>query len=242
VTASRFRITLSLACTILLASSSLNAMGLRSLVALPVDKGGTVIRFTLESANEEDRDDLATSVAYGISAQQTLLLALPYRIEPEGRDRTGDFSVLYRHISWREDSFTGTNRLGLLIGALLPSQSGNDAAAQAGLVFTHFKNRNEIDADILYRSGSDDRPDSARYDISWQYRLRPAKRPDWGLVPELNTVLELNARWREDEDTVHQVTAGLQWIHPRMVLDGGIARDISNGDETRVLLSTRFHF
>jgi hypothetical protein len=217
-------------------------MGLRSLVALPVDKGGSVVRFTLESANKANTDYLITSAAYGISADQTLLLGLPYRIEPDGKDRTGDLSVLYRHISWREDKRDGTNRLGLLVGALLPSQTDDSSAVQAGLVFTHFKNRNEIDSDLLYRFGKNDRLDSARYDISWQYRLRPTRRPAWGLVPELNTVLELNGRWLEDEDIVHQLTTGLQWIHPQWVLEGGMARDIRNGNETRLILSTRFHF
>ena len=217
-------------------------MGLRSLVALPVDKGGSVVRFTLESANKANTDYLITSAAYGINADQTLLLGLPYRIEPEDQDPTGDFSVLYRHISWREDKRDGTNRLGLLVGALLPSQTDDSSAVQAGLVFTHFKNRNEIDSDLLYRFGKDDRLDSARYDISWQYRLRPTRRPAWGLVPELNTVLELNGRWLENEDIVHQLTTGLQWIHPQWVLEGGMARDISNGNETRLILSTRYHF
>lgn len=217
-------------------------MGLRSLVALPVDKGGSVVRFTLESTDDANTDYLITNAAYGLSADQTLLFGLPYRIEPAGSDRTGDLSVLYRHIVWREDNWDGTNRLGLLIGALLPSQTESDSAAQAGLVFTHFKNRNEIDSDLVYRFGNDDRLDSARYDISWQYRLHPVKRPAWGLAPELNSVLELNGRWLEDEDVVHQVTVGLQWIHPRLVLEGGVVRDISNGSESRVLLSTRFHF
>lgn len=217
-------------------------MGLRSLVALPVDKGGSVFRFSLQSAEEAEVDAFLTNAAYGISAEQTLLLGLPYRIEPAGEDRTGDLSVLYRHIVWREDYLEGTDRLGLLLGALLPSQSENDSAVQAGLVFTHFKNRNEIDGDLVYRFGNGERPDSARYDLSWQYRLGPARRPAWGLVPELYSVLELNGRWQEDEDVVHQATVGLQWIHPRLVLEGGIVRDISNGDETLVLLSTRLHF
>ena len=221
---------------------NLNAMGLRSLVALPIDKGGSVLRFTLESADKADSDTLITSAAYGLSADQTLFFGLPYRIDSGDHDRTGDLSVLYRHISWREDSREGTNRLGLLAGAVLPSHSDSDSAAQAGLVFTHFKKRNEVDADFLYRFGNDERFDSARYDISWQYRLQPARRPAWGLVPELNTVLELNGRWLEGDKVVHQYTVGLQWIHPRLVLEGGIVQDFSHGNESLLLLSTRYHF
>ena len=150
------------------------------MAALPVDKGGSVVRFTLESADGANTDHLITSAAYWISADQTLLLGLPYRIEPDDQDRTGDLSVLYRYISWREDKRDGTNRLGLLVGALLPSQTDDSSAVQAGLVFTHFKNRYEIDSDLLYRFGKDDLLDSARYDISWQYRLRPPGGPYGG--------------------------------------------------------------
>lgn len=53
---------------------------------------------------------------------------------------------------------------------------------------------------------------------------------------------QLNGRWLEDDDTVRQLTAGIQWINPQLVLEGGIAHDISNGSETRLLLSTRLHF
>jgi hypothetical protein len=32
------------------------------------------------------------------------------------------------------------------------------------------------------------RPDGARYDVSWQYRMTPAEYPDWGLVSEWDVV------------------------------------------------------
>ena len=60
-------------------------------------------------------------------------------------------------------------------------------------------------------------------------------------MPELNTVLELWP-WLEDEDVVNQLTTRLQWIHPQWVLAGGMARDIYNGNETRLILSTGFDF
>ncbi len=225
-----------------LASPGTEAMGLRSLVALPVDKGGSVVRLTLEATDEADTDTLITSLAYGIGARQTFLLGLPYRVDPGGEDRSGDASLLYRHIVWQRDRFAGTQRLGLLFGAIAPAQSDDDSATQLGLVFTRFHGRNEIDANLVYAAGSGDRADGARYDVSWQYRLRPERYPEWGLGTEWNGVLELNGRWRDGEDVVHQATLGLQWIHPRAVLEGGYARDISNGDEQLLLLSTRFHF
>ncbi len=226
----------------LLAGFDAHAMGLRSLVALPVDKGGSVLRLTFESADEAATEVLITNLAYGIGARQTLLLGLPYRVDPGGDNRSGDGSLLYRHIAWQRDSFAGTRRLGLLVGALAPAQSDSDSAAQFGAVFTWFEGRNEFDADLVFQAGNGERADAARYDLSWQYRLQPARYPEWGLAREWHGVLELNGRWRDDEDVVHQATVGLQWIHPRAVLEGGYARDISNGDEELLLLSTRFHF
>lgn len=222
-------------------------MGLRSFVALPVESGGMVVRLAVEHARETDTNTLITSAAYGISAKQTLLLGAPYRLSPAGSNRQGDVSVLYRHIVWQQDHLSGTNRLGLLGGVLIPADdiptgSHQEAAVQAGFVFTHFKNRHEIDIDALYQAGMDNRPDTGRYDISWQYRLAPNQRPDWGIAPEIYSVLEFNGRWREGQSTTHQVTTGLQWVHQQWVVEGGVAKDINNKHELRYILSTRFHF
>jgi len=222
--------------------NNIYAMGLRSFVALPVEKGGAVIRLAVERADDADTDTLITSAAYGISSKQALLLGMPNRLSPSGGNRRGDLSVLYRHILWQDDSLSGTNRLGFLGGVIIPADDERDGAVQTGFVFTHFKNRNEIDVDALYQAGSHHRLDSGRYDISWQYRLLPIERADWGIAQELNSVLELNGRWTEGHNTTHQVTVGLQWIHSKWVLEGGVAQDMINGDETRYILSVRFHF
>lgn len=218
------------------------AMGIRSFVALPVEKEGAVIRFTLEHAQDADKDSLIISAVYGLTAHQTLLLGFPYRLSPAGENRPGDVSVLYRHIYWKDDQATGTSRLGFLGGALVPTESTRDGAIQAGFVFTHFKNRHEIDFDTLYQAGMDSRPDSGRYDISWQYRLSPTERPDWGLVNEINSVLELNGRWISGSKVTHQITAGLQSIHQEIVIEAGVVKEMNNKKETLYLISTRFHF
>jgi len=166
----------------------------------------------------------------------------PYRLTPTGGNRQGDVSALYRHIVWQQDSFSGTDRLGLPGGAIVPTVSNRDAAVQAGFVFTHFKNRHEIDVDGLYQSGQGSRADSGRYDLSWQYRLSPSDRLDWGISQELNSVLELNGRWNEGNNITHQLTLGLQWIHPKLVIEGGVTKDLNNTNEVRYILSTRFHF
>lgn len=222
-------------------SNTVSGMGLRSFVALPVEKGGAVARLTLEHAKKSDTNNLLTSIAYGLSSSQTLLLGLPYRISSPGNNRQGDIAVLYRHITWQEDSLSGTNRLGLLGGITVPTKSDRDPAIQAGFVLTHFKNRHEIDIDALYQAGLENRIDSGRYDLSWQYRLLPAERQNWGISQELNSVLELNGRWNEGNKITHQFTVGLQWIHQKMVIDGGISKDLNNSNETRYIISVRFH-
>ena len=156
-------------------------MGLRSFVALPVEKGGTVLRLSFEHAKDTDTDSLTTSAAYGFTATQTLLLGMPYRLSSTEESRQGDISVLYRHIVWQDDSPSGTDRLGLLGGVVVPTENDRDTAVQAGFVFTHFKNRHEIDVDALYRVGVGSRADSDLYDIFWQYRLYPVEHPYWGL-------------------------------------------------------------
>ncbi len=218
------------------------SMGLRSFVALPVEKGGQILRVQLERNDDRALDTAIASFAYGLSGKQTLLFDLPYRVSPGGSDQLGDLSALYRHIIWQVDGPGRTSRLGLLAGAVIPTESGRDGALQAGAVATFYRGRYEWDLDVLYRSGRADRPDAGRYDISWQYRLTPAEYPDWGLVSEWDVVVELSGRYREGESTIHQATGGLQWVHRRWVLEGGITKDLNGPRERRALLSFRWHF
>ena len=218
------------------------AMGLRSFVALPLEKGGVVLRLFDQHNLSEDVNVLTTSLAYGIGRKQTLFFALPYRVSPSGSDRTGDLSVLYRHTVWQVDDTAGTSRLGLLGGGVVPTDSDRDGRLQVGAVATFYRRRHEWDMNVLWVQGLDNAPHAARYDISWQYRLTPASYPEWGVGSEWDGVLELNGRWVEGNTFVHQVTAGLQWIHLRWVLEGGIVQDLNGPQDTRLILSTRIHF
>ncbi len=222
-------------------------MGLRSFVALPVDKGGTVVRAQYQHNLDTDTDILLTSVAYGLSGKQTLLFGLPYRLSPGGTDRTGDLSTLYRHIVWQEDSTQGTRRLGLLGGLVIPTKGERETRIQVGAVATFFKGRTEWDLDALWIEGLNDgknqnSANQARYDIAWQYRLSPAIYPEWGIGHEWHIDLELGGRWSEGNTMVHQATFALQSIHRQWVFEGGIVQDLNGPDEMRFILSTRFHF
>lgn len=226
----------------LLHQGAVHAMGLRSFVALPVEQGGRVVRTLVERNTDEDIDTLFLNGAYGLSGRQTLLLELPYRLSQSGKDRVGDLSVLYRQITWQDDTIAGTRRLGLLAGGVIPSDSNRDPALQAGFVTTVYRGRSEWDLDALYLLGLADRSDEARYDLSVQYRLIPAQYPDWGLGAEWVTVIELNGRWQKGEAMVHQVTGGLQWIHRNWVLEGGLVQDLNGPHDDRIILGIRVHF
>ena len=124
-----------------------NAMGIRSFVALPLEKGGTVVRLLGERNQDQDVNVLTTNLAYGVSAKQTLFLGLPYRLSPSGPDRLGDASALYRYTAWQVDNMEGTSRLGLLGGVVIPTDRDRDARLQAGAVATFYRTRHEWDLD-----------------------------------------------------------------------------------------------
>jgi len=218
------------------------AMGLRSFVALPVEKGGKVVRVQLLRNFDADVDRAIASLAWGISGRSTVLFGLPYRLSPGGPDQLADLSVLYRRTAWQVDAPGTTSRLAWLGGVVLPTDSDRGLGIQAGAVATFYRGRNEWDLDVLYQAGQSGRPNSGRYDISWQYRLAPGEFPEWGLASEWDLVLEFGGRYREGQSTVHQATGGLQWIHPRWVFEAGVSKDLNKARETTGLLSVRWHF
>lgn len=223
-------------------ASGVSAMGLRTFVALPVEKDGGVFRFLYDYNNDSKQRLLNVNVAYGLSSNQTFLMSIPYIYDLEGKRQLDELSFLYRNILWKDDRLSGTTRIGFLGGALLPSQDTQNTSALLGFVVTHFNERHEIDFDVLYNTGSGDKAKNVRYDLSWQYRLSPNRRPDWGLATEFNSVLEINNRWIDGKGTSNEITIGLQWIHPSWVLEGGVVQGISGSDDMRYILSTRFHF
>ena len=218
------------------------AMGIRSFVALPVDKGGWVSRFQYMRNFDSDVSTFITSGAYGLTGKDTLLFGLPYRLAPSGSNRLGDFSALYRHTLWQEDTEFSTKRLALLAGGVLATDSERDSAVQLGLVTTFFHDRNGLDIDFLYRKGLGSRIDDGRYDVSWQYRLSPLEYPEWGFTTEWYSVIELNGRWVQGHSMDHQITVGAQWVHHNWVLEGALIQTFNNNNETQLLISTRFHF
>lgn len=208
------------------------AMGLRAFVALPLEQGGSVVRPLLE--HDADATQLTTEFAYGLSATQTLIFALPYRIAGGSGQRAGDLMAFYRHQLWSADTNAGTTRWSLLGGAVLDHDG--HGRAQLGTVATWFRERHEIDVDLVAVGRGSGNPATARYDLSWQYRLNPGERAWW------MSVLELGGRWREGVKTTQQLTVGLQHIDGPRVIEGGLVRDLNNRHDTSVLLGLRYHF
>jgi len=216
-------------------------MGLRSFVALPLEQGGIILRLQdLENLSNNTNIAIA-NVAYGLTGKQTLLLGIPYRLSPSGSNRSGDLSVLYRHIVWQRDKPDGTNRMGLLVGGLIPTTRISNGGKQVGFVATFYQGRREVDFDGVWLQGFGKSPNRALYDISYQYRLTPAEYPEEGLSSQWNIVFEYNGRWLEKHNLLHQITMGLQWIHPTWVIEGGIIQTMNSARDTQIIISTRFH-
>ncbi len=218
-------------------------MGLRSFVALPINKGGVVTRLVVDEVPETNNEQITSNLAYGIDGRQSFFLAAPYRISSGTGDRLGAISLLYRNIVWQNIDSINPTRFGLLLGTVVPTDSDRDPKASAGFVVTHVKNRHEWDADALWQQGIDDAPNSLRYDLSWQYRIYPQEYPEWGLSSLVNTVFEFAGRGVEGNTVIQQFTGGFQWVvTPRWVLEGGVTQDLNGPDDTNYIISTRFHF
>ena len=218
-------------------------MGLRSFVALPINKGGVVTRFVVDEIPETNNDQMTTNFAYGIDGKQAFFIETPYRISSGGGDRLGDISLLYRDLVWQDINSSNPTRFGLLLGVVVPTDSDRDPKVSAGFVITHVNGRHEVDVDALWQQGIDDARNMLRYDLSWQYRIYPKEYPEWGLSSQVNTVFEMAGRGVEGNTVVQQITGGFQWVvNPRWVLEGGVIQDFNGPNDTNYILSTRFHF
>lgn len=218
-------------------------MGLRSFIALPINKNGVVTRLVVDEVPDTNNGQLTANITYGIDSTQTFFLAAPYRLSSGEGDHLGDIGLLYRNIIWQDIDSNKPTRLGLLVGTAIPTENNRDPKASVGFVVTHFNDRHEFDVDALWQQGIDDAPNTLRYDLSWQYRIYPKQYPEWGLSPLLNTVVEFAGRSMEGDTIVQQVTGGFQWVvTPLWVLEGGVIQNLNGADDTNYIISTRFHF
>ncbi len=239
--------------TIWLSFSVSNSYGLalRSFIVVPIEKNGFIWRLIGLGQNKHLPDALVNEFAYGISAKSTLFLTYPIAFPENSDTRSGNINLLWRQTVWQRDASESTFRLGILAGGRIPT-SANTASltygniipgrggGKIGLVGLIFHQRHQIDMDAVWTEGTNNSND-ARYDVSWQYRIYPAVYPEWELGSQINTVLEYNGRWMNSQQLIHQVTAGLQWVSPHVVLEFGVTQDINGIHATRYLGAVRFH-
>ncbi len=224
---------------LLAGAGTAQAMGLRSFVALPLERGGTATRVLLERDPRGGLTRATLDLAYGIDGRRTLFVSLPWQDAGTGARRAGG-GLLARVVVRQADAGTDTRRLALLAGATAAPAGKAGSGLQAGAVATLRHGRREWDADVLLRRGFGDLRDGARYDLSWQYRLAPAR---YGRsLRETDAIVELNGRWTEGARTLNQVTLGLQEVRRRWALGAGLVRDLGAPRHTRAVLSLRWHF
>jgi len=119
-------------------------MGLRSFIALPINKNGVVTRFVVDEVPDTNNGQLTANIAYGIDSTQTFFLAAPYRLSSGEGDHLGDIGLLYRNIIWQDIDSNKPTRLGLLAGTAIPTENNRDPKASVGFVVTHFNDRHDL--------------------------------------------------------------------------------------------------
>ncbi len=218
------------------------AGGLRSLVALPLEPGGIIVRLQGIGSSSPDNISVAGTLLYGLTTRQTLILSVPYRDLETGDDGFGYVTGLYRRTVYQHDEPNATRRIAVIGGLRVPTDSDLDPQISAGLVTTIYRRRSEWDIDLVWMEGLGRSGNNARYDISWQYRLTPSEYPEWGIPTEWQSVVELGGRYAEGSEMVHQLTVGALWVHPSWVLEAGVIQDLNGPDVTSFLLGIRKHF
>ncbi len=218
------------------------AGGLRSLVALPLEPGGIIVRLQGIGSSSPDNISVAGTLLYGLTTRQTLILSVPYRDLETGDDGFGYVTGLYRRTVYQHDEPNATRRIAVIGGVRVPTDGDLDPQISAGLVTTIYKRRSEWDLDLVWMHGLGRSGNNARYDVSWQYRLTPAEYPEWGIPTEWQSVVELGGRYAEGSEMVHQLTVGALWVHPSWVLETGIIQDLNGPNATSFLLGIRKHF
>lgn len=219
------------------------ATGLRNIVALPVDRGGAVLRAVVEHNNDRDSTLARVGLALGLHARHTLLLGLPWRISDGPGPRTGDVSLLYRPTVLQKDFPAGTHRVAPLLGAFIPTDKARDERLQAGAVYTWYQNRGQFDVNALWFTGTGNAPDGGRYDIAFDWRLAPAQYPEWGRPMEWHGIVELGGRYQAGNAVQHQLTVGGRLVFSRVMFEAGVIQGLNEpGDDTSLLVSSRVHF
>ncbi len=222
-------------------SPSILALAIRSFVAMPIEQGGIVFRAQDFINTKTDMNNVVGDIGYGIANKHAIFLRYPEMINAVSGMPTQDVSLLYRYTFLQKDNTNTTFRIALLSGGFVPTNSGSDGGLKGGFVTSYFKGRNEFDGDVLYDGAFGSAKNYGNYDLSWQYRIYPAKYSEWGLGSSVNTVLEYTGQWMEKANMAHQATLGLQWVMPQLILEGGLIKDLNQSYANIVFIGLRVH-
>ena len=220
------------------------AQGINTNVALAVAEDEGIFRSQIRyrratddpagSGRELDVVALPQTLVYGVTPRITSFITLPIvahrRIEAgDGSVRRdgglGDLRVLARYTFFIDDyAPLSTRRAALIAGLKLPTGTGRIGTESFDPVFgavgTWAFNRHEIDLDTLYTLTTKRRNfeagDELRYDVAYRYRLWPAR---FGKrLVQLNGLLEINGRWRDqaraDGNTVAASGGSVLFLSP----------------------------
>lgn len=241
-------------------------------VALTPPKGGSIFRLQYIYNEADGSGDVqhvnASTVkgtyVYGLKENLALFLTVPYAhretdvVKPQlGRFERSDSGVadltfLAKYRFWQDDRRPGETLRWAALGGLNIRSGDSDFSSDSydpivGTVFTWQRDRGSLDADLIYQfntGGGESRHDALRYDVSYSYRLTPA-RFEPGNAWELDAIAELNGRYMTDGADEVFLSPGLQFITQQWILETSIQLPVIqnlDGPETDYGLVVGFRF
>ncbi len=243
-------------------------------VALTPPKGGSILRLQYSYSEADGRGAIAhvnasvvkATYIYGLKENFALFLTAPYvnrqvdKFAPQlGRfedahDGIADLTFLAKYRFWQDDRRPGeTLRWAALAGLNIRSGDSDFTSDSydpiVGTVFTWQRDRGWFNADLVYQfntGGGKSRHDALRYDVSYSYRLTPA-RFEPGNAWELDAVAELNGRYVTDGSHEVFLSPGLQFITKRWIFETSLQLPVIqdlDGPETdyRFVIGLRFQW
>lgn len=232
-----------------LSASSAWAGPINTDVAFTPRKGGSLLRLQYVYSEADGRgpvknvnsSTVRATFVYGLEPNLALFLSAPYvnrqvdRYQPrlgrteEAHDGLGDVTVMAKYRFWQKDAGVGKTTRWAALGGLNVRSGDSDFTSDSydpilGTVFTWQEDRHHIDADLIYQLNTgrgEFRHDDVRYDVSYSYRLSPA-RFDADHLYELDIVAELNGRYRADGSHEIFLSPGIQYITRRWAWEASI--------------------
>lgn len=252
----------------------MHAGPINSDVAFTPRKGGSILRLQYSYSEADDRDEvrhvnssgIQGTYVHGLKENLALFFTVPYmnqqvdRVLPRlGRvesahDGVGDLTFLAKYRFWQRDTRPGETYRWAALGGLNVRSGDSEFSSDSydpilGTVFTLQRDRNLLDADLIYQfnTGRDEsRHDALRYDLAYSYRFFPAVFEP-GANYEWNAVAELNGLYSTDGSHEVFLSPGLQFVTERWAIEASVQLPVIqdvDGPETdyRLVIGLRFQW